>query len=434
MKTHIESVNAISKKVTITFDENTCTNVRFAVLKKAQKEVVLPGFRKGKVPLEMLEKRYSDGLLQEFRQELISRALEHLKKSDQLDIVAILKSDFSDKDKGQMLELEVELAPEIVLPNYKDFQLDKEDFKVTEVEINDFIERLQKQQASYEVVEREAQSKDYVKLSYEGFVDDVAIDSYQGLPHLWAKQKMTWEEVDAQETPGIPEIVKGIKGLKAGDKKEIKVKLPSDFSVKELQNKKAIYKVEILEVREVKLPDLNEEFFKKLQVKDKAELDTFAQKTLSNRKEQEYASQQKQRISEFLIQSVNCELPSSWIKTETNKVLQEMINLFSSHGIKQGTLEEQKESLIERASAVARDRIKLNLCFEKIFHEENLKIEARDIELVLVQEAAQQHITPQKLLQIVQKDERERNAIQNKAFQAKMINWLFNTLHENSKK
>ena len=57
-----------------------------------------------------------------------------------------------------------------------------------------------------------------------------------------------------------------------------------------------------------------------------------------------------------------------------------------------------------------------------------------DIELVLVQEAAQRHMTPQKFLQLVQKDERERNALQNKAFQAKMINWLFDTLRENSKK
>ena len=135
--------------------------------------------------------------------------MEHLKQSDKMDVVAVVKSDFSDKDKGQELHLEVELAPEIALPDYKSFQLDKADFEVSEAEVSDFIERLQKQQASYEVVEREAQSKDYVKLSYEGFVDDQPIDSYQGLPHLWAKQKMTWEEVDAQETPGIPEIVKG---------------------------------------------------------------------------------------------------------------------------------------------------------------------------------------------------------------------------------
>ena len=111
-----------------------------------------------------------------------------------------------------------------------------------------------------------------------------------------------------------------------------------------------------------------------------------------------------------------------------------MVNLFSSHGIKQGMLEEQKEALVERARTVACDRIKLNLCFEKIFSAEKLKVDARDIELVLVQEAAQRHITPQKLLQLVQKDERERNAIQNKAFQAKMINWLFDTLRETSKK
>ncbi|MFQ6723413.1 MAG: trigger factor [Opitutales bacterium] len=434
MKTHIESINTVSKKVTVTFEKDMCKDVRLTVLKKAQKDAALPGFRKGKVPLELLEQRYAEALLQEFRQELVVKALEHLKQSDKMDVVAVVKSDFSDKDKGQELHLEVELAPEIALPDYKSFQLDKADFEVSEAEVNDFIERLQKQQASYEVVEREAQSKDYVKLSYEGFVDDQPIDSYQGLPHLWAKQKMTWEEVDAQETPGIPEIVKGIKGLKAGDKKEIKVQLPATFAVKELQKKKAVYKVEILEVREVKLPALDEEFFKKLQVKDKAELETFAKKTLSNRKEQEYAAQQKQRISEFLIQSVTCEMPSSWVRSETNKVLQEMVNLFSSHGIKQGMLEEQKEALVERARTVACDRIKLNLCFEKIFSAEKLKVDARDIELVLVQEAAQRHITPQKLLQLVQKDERERNAIQNKAFQAKMINWLFDTLRETSKK
>lgn len=434
MKTHIESINAVSKKVTVTFEEDICKDVHLSVLKKAQKDATLPGFRKGKVPLALLEQRYAEALLQEFHQALVVKALEHLKKSDKLEVVAVVKSDFSDKDKGQELNLEVELSPEITLPDYKGFQLDKADFKVSEAEINDFIERLQKQQASYEVVDRKAQAKDYVKLSYEGFVDDQPMNSYQGLPHLWAKQKMTWEEVDAQETPGIPEIVKGIKGLKAGDKKEITVQLPATFAVKELQNKEAIYKVEILEVREVKLPALDEEFFKKMQVKDKAELEAFAQKTLLNRKEQEYAAQQKQRISEFLIQSVTCELPASWVHAEMNKVLQEMVNLFSSHGIKHGMLEEQKEALAERARSVACDRIKLNLCFEKIFHAEKLKVDARDIELVLVQEAAQRHITPQKFLQLVQKDERERNDIQTKAFQAKTINWLFDTLRENSKK
>lgn len=428
MKTHIEPINSVSKKVTVTFDSKLCEDIRLSVLKKAQTEVVLPGFRKGKVPLTLLSQRYAESLQSEFKQALISKTLEHLKGEEKLDVVSIDKAEFSDVDKGKSLALEVELSPEFELPKYKEFKLDEKKIEVSPEEKKDFIARLQKQQATYEVVDRPAKSKDYVKLAYEGLVDGEPLDSYAGLPHLWAKQKMTWEEVDASDGAGIPEIVSGIKGLKTGDKKDITVKFPKTFAVKELQGKEGVYKVEILEVREVKLPKLDEKFFESLKVKSLDELNTFAEKTIHDRKEQEFAVQQKQKISEFLIQSVLCDLPPSWIKMETDRVLQEMVNLFSSHGVKTPMLEEQKSALFEKAQSIARDRIKLNLCFEKIFKEEKLQLEGRDIELVLVQEAAQRHMTPQKLLQLVQKDENEKNSIRSKAFQAKMINWLFETL------
>lgn len=433
MKTHIESINSVSKKVTITFDGKLCEDVQNTVLKKAQSQAVLSGFRKGKVPFDILKQRFGDALKSEFRQELISKALEHLKNEDKLNVVAIGKTNFKDQDNEQLLEIEIELQPEFELPDYKKFKLDESKIEVAEAEVKDFIERLQKQQASYDVVDRPAQSKDYVKLSYSGNVEGRSVDEFQGVPHIWATQKTTWEEVDAADEVGIPEIVKGIKGLKAGDKKDIKVKFPKTFAVKELQQKEAVYTVEVAEVREVKLPELNEAFFKQLQVKDLDELKQFAEKTIRSRKEQEFAAQQKQKISEFLIQSVVCDLPPSWVYAETQKVLQEMVNLFSSHGVKNATLEEQKAALFEKAQKIARDRIKLNLCFEKIFKAEKLQLEAQDIERVLVQEAAQRHIAPQKLVQMVQKDEAERNAIQGKAFQAKMINWLFDTLNKKEK-
>ncbi len=430
MKTHIEPINSVSKKVTVTFDAKLCEDTHLSVLKKAQAQVVLPGFRKGKVPLALLEQRYADALEGEFKQALVMKALEHLKDEEKLDVVSLTKTDFNDVDKGKSLVLEIELAPEIELPDYKNFQLEDKKIEVTAEETKDFIERLQKQQATYETVERSAQPKDYVKLTYSGFVNDEPVDNYAGVPHLWTKQKATWEEVDAKDGMGIPEIVTEIKGMKAGDKKDITVHFPETFAVKELQGKDGVYKVEILEVREVKLPELNEEFFKKLQVESLDELTKFAEKTIRDRKEHEFASQQKQRISEFLIQSVTCELPESWVKAETDKVLQEMVNLFSSHGIKNTMLEEQKTALFEKAQTIAANRIKLNLCFEKIFKNEKLQLDGRDIELVLVQEAAQRHMTPQKLLQLVQKDENEKNNIRSKAFQAKMINWLFESLNK----
>ena len=171
MKTHIESINSVSKKVTVTFDGKLCEDVQNTVLKKAQSQAVLSGFRKGKVPFEILKQRFGDALTSEFRQELISKALEHLKNEDKLNVVAISKTDFSEQDKGQVLELEIELQPEFELPDYKKFKLDESKIEVSESEVQDFIERLQKQQASYDVVDRPAQSKDYVKLSYSGNVE-----------------------------------------------------------------------------------------------------------------------------------------------------------------------------------------------------------------------------------------------------------------------
>lgn len=433
MKTHIESINSVSKKVTVTFDSKLCEDVQNTVLKKAQSQAVISGFRKGKVPFEILKQRFGDALKSEVQQDLITKALEHLKNEDKLNVVAISKANFNELDKDQTVDLEVELQPEFELPDYKNFKLDEAKIEVSEAEVKDFIERLQKQQASYNVVDRPAESKDYVKLSYSGTVDGRPVDDFPNVPHLWATQKTTWEEVDATDEVGIPEIVKGIKGLKAGDVKEIKVKFPKTFAVKELQQKEAIYSVEIAEVREVKLPELNEAFFKQLQVKSLEELNQFAEKTIRSRKEQEFAVQQKHKISEFLIHSVACDLPPSWVRAETQKVLQEMVNLFSSHGVKNTILEEQKDTLVEKAQSIARDRIKLNLCFEKIFKEEKLQVEATDIERILVQEAAQRHMAPQKLVQALQKDEAERSAIQGKAFQAKAINWLFDTLSKKEK-
>ena len=428
MKIHIEAINSVTKKITVSFDEKACEEIRSSVLKKVQAQVELPGFRKGKVPCEILKRRYSDALLEEFRRELLSKTLEHLDKKEKLEITALLKTDFSDLDKGQSLVLEAEISPEIELPDYKKFQVETAKIEVSEGEIQDFIERLRKQQATYEVVDRPVQAKDYVKLSYEGTVEGKPVDDYEGIPHLWGKQKTTWEEADAADGLGIPEIVAGLKGLKAGESREISVHFPKTFAVVALQNKDAVYKVSVLEVREVKLPALEEAFFKGLHVKDLEDLKTVAQKTIYGQKEQEFANQQKQRISEFFIQSVQCELPSTWVKKETERILQEMVNLFSSHGIKNTMLEEQKNALFEKAQKIAKDRIRLNLCFEKIFKDEKLKMDSRDIERVLIQEAAQRHITPEKMLQLVQKDEELRNDIQSKAFQAKMINWLYDTL------
>ena len=426
MKFHIEPVSAVMQKASVTFDAKECEAAQISVLKNLQATATLPGFRKGKVPFELLKQRFGDGLEAEVNQTLLQQALRQIKdEQPDLKIAVVTKADFSEKDKGRLLEAEFEVAPQLTLPDYKNFQLEPMNIVVSEEEKAAFIARLRKQHATYEAVDRAVQSGDYVKLSYEGTVGGKPVQSYGDVPPLWSKQTGTWEEADAKDGFGIPEIVAGLVGLKIGDEKDIAVHFPEDFAVEPLRKKEGTYHVSVLEVREVKLPPLDEDLFKKLQVKDAAQLTSFAEANIRRQKEYEYASEQKQRIADFLIQSVTSDLPSTWIKNTTDKVLREMVNLFSAHGVKSEEMEAQKENLHEKARTIAIDRVKLNLCFEKIFADEKLKLENRDFEPIILQESRSLRIPPKQLVQKIQQDEALREDIRMKAFQAKMINWLF---------
>ena len=121
-------------------------------------------------------------------------------------------------------------------------------------------------------------------------------------------------------------------------------------------------------------------------------------------------------------------MPQAWVKRETEKVLQEMVDVFSSHGITDEKLTQEKEMVVQKAQSIADERIRLNLCFEKIAKQENLHLEGKDIEPVLIQEAMRRQIPAQKMLQMAQRDLKLRQDIQQKSMQAKMINWLFNQL------
>ncbi|MDR2769097.1 MAG: trigger factor [Puniceicoccales bacterium] len=433
MKLIIEPIQSVLKKVVATLDAATCLKFKQNVLKKVQTNAVIPGFRKGKVPLDILNRRYADVIADEVKQSLLKEVLEYLKNTEKLELASLVKTDFEETADGQQtVSLEVEVAPEITLPDYKNFLLEENNMQVKDEEIRDFIAHLQKQQATYEVVNREASVQDYVKIAYEGFCEGEPVDNFENVPHVWRKQKSTWEEV-GNVASGIREVIEGVVGMKVGERKDVKVIFPEDFTVNELRGKKGHYTIEMQEVREIKMPVVDETFFKSHQVQNLDELNDFARKTLMERKQQEYARQQKQRISEFLIQSVTCDLPPSWIKRETEKVLQEMVNLFSAHGIKNALLEEQKENVVQKAQVIAEDRIKLNVCFEKMAAREKLQLEGKDIEPVLIQEAMQRQITAQKMLQMVQKDAQLRQEIQQKSMQAKLINWLFCYLENQQK-
>lgn len=429
----VETVDSVSKKVTAVFEASAYQNAEAMVLKAAQSKAVLPGFRKGKVPTELLKQRYGQAMESELKEQLVKQALDYAVQKEKLSIAAITDVDYSDLSTKRAVSITVEIKPEVSLPDFKNFQLGKADVAVKDTEVTEFITRLRKQYATYHTVDRAIQKNDYVKLSYEGFVGEKPVGCFGDVSSVWSRQKSTWQAAGVVETDEIPEIANGVIGMKAGETKSISVIFPKDFELAELQKKEGVYHVTIEEVREVVLPEMDEKFFEKIKVKDLDALKSAAEQTLQQRKKAEYAAHQKQRIAEYLVQSIQCDLPHSWVKSQTDKILQEMVDVFASHGVKEQEMEEQKALLYEKAKEGAVSRIKLDLCFEKLSRDEHLVLEEQDLTPIVMQEARRLHISPQKLVQQANKDNRLRVDIQGKAFQAKLINWLFNKLSKEQK-
>ena len=196
----VETVDSVSKKVTAVFEASAYRNAEAMVLKAAQSKAVLPGFRKGKVPTELLKQRYGQAMESELKEQLVKQALDYAVPKEKLSIAAITDVDYSDLSTKRAVSITVEIKPEVSLPDFKNFQLEKADVAVKDTEVTEFITRLRKQYATYNTVDRAIQKNDYVKLSYEGFVGEKPVGDFGDVSSVWSKQKSIWQEAGVVET------------------------------------------------------------------------------------------------------------------------------------------------------------------------------------------------------------------------------------------
>ena len=430
MKTNIESISSVLKKVVVEVSGEEMSNLRQNILNKLRASANVPGFRKGKVPLSVLEKMYADGLNDELKSAVINESIRYIEESDKLKIVALLKAEAS-LENGEV-SLEIEVVPEIGMPDCSYLTFDNEEVVASDEEIDAALKADIKSEADYKVVEDVANEGDYVKLSYAGHCGDLLIDKLEGLPRLWGKQNATWEEAGEKNVDGIPAVVKAIVGMKAGDKTSVKFTIPNDFPVIEIAGKEATYDIEVFEVRKCILPELTEEFFKRRAVSSLDELKEAFRKKIIEQKTIKREDKNKSKIIDCLIGQLKCEIPSALIKSESEQILQEMVNVFSARGVSESLINEQKQAVISRAKEIATEKIKLNLCIEKIAKEDDIRLENKDFEPALMQLAMRKNMNINKLLTTIKKDEHMRKEVFQHALQIKVVDILYSKIKDNA--
>lgn len=257
MKVTKKDLSATSVEFTVVADKQEIKHAHDESVRLLSRDVKVKGFREGHVPAEVAEKAMNPATLaSEEANHAINDALSQLVRDNHLQILDQPDVEVTKFVPGQILEFKatLEIAPKLKMPDFSKISVKREPVKITDAQVDEILANLQKGQASKEKVERAAKNGDEAEIDFEGFSDGVAFDGGKG-------EKYPLVLGSGSFIPGFEEQVVG---HKKGDEFDVKVDFPKDYGAKNLAGKPAVFKVTLREVREVKLPKLDDAFAKTL--------------------------------------------------------------------------------------------------------------------------------------------------------------------------
>ena len=379
MKTSSKSLDKCQVKVSVTLDADEMRGVVKDVEGVFLREAQLPGFRKGKVPLQIIRKEFADGLKQEIQRAMFQKNYANALKAEAIDEVALADvQDLKFDEKGGSFVVIVEEKPKFKLPTYKGLKVAFKDAKVEDAAVKDQLERLRAAYAKYEdAKEGEAVSDgDFIQIDYEGFIGKKKILEVNPEAKIVGEGKGFWTQVE--DGRFLPEILDAVKGMKAGETKDgIKAKFDKESAPDGLKGEKATYTVTLKSFRRRILPT-DAEFA------EKAKAESFEKLTATIREQMEKSAVEQEAIRreneavELLMKKVDFDVPESQVRRATDGYLQELAQRAQYSGLDASYFEKNQDKILKDAAAAAEKQVRLWYVIEAIAKEE--KIEAKDEE------------------------------------------------------
>lgn len=365
-------------KISFKVEAEKFENAIKSVYSKNAKYFAIPGFRKGKAPFNIVEKRYGDEIFYEDAfNELVPEIYENAIKEKNVAAVSQPKIDIQKMKKGEDLEFTatVQTKPEVKLGKYKGIELKKVEYTVSDEDVNHEIGHVQEKNARVTTVEdRPVQSKDITTIDFEGFVDGKAFEGGKAEGH----------ELEIGSNTFIPGFEDQIIGMNKDEERDINVKFPEDYYSKELAGKDATFKVKLHEIKEKKLPELDDEF-----AKDVSEFNTLKElkDSIKDKKQKENDNKAKREIEDAAIEKV-CEntpvdIPSGMIDSEVANMVSEMEQQLSYQGISLDQylkiMNKTRAEIEDNYKVQAEKNVKARLVIEAIIKEENIAASEEEI-------------------------------------------------------
>ena len=369
----------------------------------------IPGFRAGKAPRAVIEKKFRKEIQDELTKKLVSKSYHEAIAEKQLRVISLTNLEdveFGD-DRSMRFRATVVTAPEFELPEYKNIPVELPPAEVTEAVVDAALERLRDQSADFiDVAGRSLQMEDFAVIDFDGSIDGVPISEIvpEASKNLHGGKKF-WLRVAPDNF--LPRFIEQIVGMNAADTRSVQVEFPADFPVTELAGKKADYAVTLNEIKEKVLPELDDAFAARL-MKDKtlADLRHSVEHNLEHEKEHEIEREKEAQIVKYLQEHITFDLPPALLKNETRRALNELVHRNRERGVPDELLKGKEKELIEGAGSLAAHRLKTNFILHRIAEKEKIQITREEVDERVREQAAQYNIPVEKMRKELEEQER----------------------------
>ncbi len=379
MKTSSKDLGKCQVQLTVELDAEEAKAAKKAVEKVFMREAQLPGFRKGKVPIELIRKEFASGLKEETSRELFRKYYADAVKAEGIEEVSLadVKDVTCDAEGGGFTAI-VEVRPKFKLPTYKGLKVESRDVSVKDEAVNEQLDRLRVAYAKYEdAKEGEAVSDgDFVQIDYSGTVGKKPILEINPEAKIVAEGKGFWTQVE--EGRFLPEILDALKGMKAGETKEnIKAKFDKESAPEGLKGEKAEYTVTLKAFRRRVLPD-DAEFAERAKAESFEKLVANVRETMEKNAVEQESMRRENEAVELLMKKVDFDVPESQVRRAMDGYLQELAQRAQYSGLDAGYFEKNRDKILKDAEETASRQVRLWYVIEAIAKAE--KIEASDEE------------------------------------------------------
>jgi trigger factor len=360
----------------------------------------IPGYRPGKAPRSVIEKRFRKQIQEELTKKLVSKSYHDAIERERLRVASVTNIEDVQfgEDKSMRFRATVVTAPEFELPEYKNIPVQLPETKVSNAEVDAALERLRDQSADFvDAAERGLQMGDFAVIDFEGSIDSKPVSEIapQASKNLHGGRKF-WLHLAPDNF--LPVFCEQLTGQKRDETRRITIVFPADFPVKELGAKEACYAVTLREIKEKVLPRLDDALAEKLiPGKMLVDLRQMIEHDLEHEKEHERERAKEGQVVTYLHERIQFELPPALLKNETRRVLGELVQRNRERGFPDEMLKDKEKELVESAAALAAHRLKTNFILHRIAECEKIDVSRKDVDLRIRQEAARYDISVDKM-------------------------------------